>query len=195
MRKERTGINMNVMEEIRDRRSIRKHKADKIKDEDILQIIEAGRLAPSGNNTQPWKFIIIKDDATKKKIVEADHKQAWMLTAPVFIVCVSDIRTRMEDIELESFLEDSPQPELKLVIRDAAIAISYMLLEAQHLKLGTCWTGWYEQEEMRKVLDLPEYLYVSGVITLGYADEKPEMRPRKPLDEIVRYEKWQSVSE
>ncbi len=73
---------------------------------------------------------------------------------------------------------------------DAAIAISYMLLEAQHLKLGTCWTGWYEQAEMRKVLKLPEYLYVSGVITLGYADEKPELRPRKSLDEIVRYEKW-----
>jgi len=181
---------MPVIEAIRDRRSIRKYKADKIKDGDILQIIEAARLAPSGSNTQPWKFIIIKDEATKKKIVEVDHKQEWMLTAPVFIVCVSDIRTRIEDVELESFLEDSPQPELKLVIRDAAIAISYMLLEAQHLKLGTCWTGWYEQEKMRKVLELPEYLYVSGVITLGYADEKPEMRPRKSLDEIVRYEKW-----
>ena len=181
---------MPVLEAIRDRRSIRKYKADKIKDEDILQIIEAARLAPSGSNTQPWKFIVIKDEATKKKIAEADHKQKWMLTAPVFIVCVSDIRTRMEDVDSENFLEDSPQPELKLVIRDAAIAISYMLLEAQHLKLGTCWTGWYEQAEMRKILELPEYLYVSGVITLGYADEKPVMRPRKSLDEIVCYEKW-----
>lgn len=77
------------------------------------------------------------------------------------IVCVSDIRTRIEDVESEGFLEDSPKPELKLVIRDAAIAISYMLLEAQHLKLGTCWTGWYEQEKMRK-----------------------------PLNEIIRYERW-----
>ena len=84
----------------------------------------------------------------------------------------------------------SPLPELKLVIRDAAIAISYMLLEAQQLNLGTCWTGWYDQEEMRAALDLPDYLYVSGVVTLGYADEEPEMRPRKTLDEIVRYEKW-----
>ncbi len=181
---------MSVIEVIRERRSIRKYKADKIKEEDILQIIEAARLAPSGSNTQPWKFIIVKDEATKKKIVEADHKQEWMLQAPVFIVCVSDIRTRIEDVESEGFLEDSPKPELKLVIRDAAIAISYMLLEAQHLKLGTCWTGWYEQEEMRKALELPDYLYVSGVITLGYADEEPEMRPRKPLDEIIRYERW-----
>ena len=72
---------MPVIEAIRDRRSIRKYKADKIKDEDILQIIEAARLAPSGSNTQPWKFIIIKDETTKKKIVEVDHKQKWMLTA------------------------------------------------------------------------------------------------------------------
>lgn len=181
---------MPIIEAIRDRRSIRKYKADRIKDSDILQIIEAARLAPSGSNTQPWKFIIIKDDSTKKKIVEVDHKQKWMLSAPVFIVCVSDIRTRIEDVDSNSFLEDSPQPELKLVIRDTAIAISYMLLEAQYLKLGTCWTAWYEQEEMRKALELPEYLYVSGVVTLGYADEKPQMRPRKSLDEIVRYEKW-----
>lgn len=130
---------MSIIEVIRERRSIRKYKADKIKEEDILQIIEAARLAPSGSNTQPWKFIIVKDEATKKKIVEADHKQEWMLQAPVFIVCVSDIRTRIEDVDSEGFLEDSPKPELKLVIRDAAIAISYMLLEAQHLKLGTCW--------------------------------------------------------
>lgn len=71
---------MPVIEAIRDRRSIRKYKADKIKDEDILQIIEAARLAPSGSNTQPWKFIIIKDEATKKKIVEVDHKQKLMLS-------------------------------------------------------------------------------------------------------------------
>lgn len=74
------GENMPVIEAIRDRRSIRKYKADKIKDEDILQIIEAARLAPSGSNTQPWKFIIIKDEATKKKIVEVDHKQKLMLS-------------------------------------------------------------------------------------------------------------------
>lgn len=181
---------MPVLQTIRDRRSIRKYKPDQVRDEDILRIIEAARLAPSGINSQPWNFIVIKDEATRKRIVEADHNQEWMLMAPVFIVCVADIRARMGDVEAISLNEDSPLPELKLVIRDAAIAISYMLLEAQQLNLGTCWTGWYDQEEMRAALDLPDYLYVSGVVTLGYADEEPEMRPRKTLDEIVRYEKW-----
>lgn len=181
---------MQIIDEIRDRRSIRKYKPEAVKDEDILQIIEAASLAPSGSNTQPWRFIIIKDDATKKKIAAADHNQKWMLTAPVFIVCVSDIRARIEKVSSKSCIEDSSQPELKLVIRDAAIAISYMLLEAQHLDLGTCWTAWYEQEKMRKALELPEYLYINGVITLGYSDEKPEKRPRKSLNEIIRYEKW-----
>lgn len=181
---------MQPLEEIRNRRSVRKYKTDPVRDEDILQIMEAGRLAPSGSNTQPWRFLVVKEQATKEKIVQADHNQKWMLDAPVFLVCLAEIESRIADGKGVDLSEDSKVPELKMIIRDTAIAISYMLLEAERLGIGTCWTGWFEQEEMKKALNIPEHLYVCGVVTVGYADEKPAQRPRKGLDEIVRFEKW-----
>lgn len=181
---------MDIIHEIQERRSVRKYKTNQVEDKDILQIMEAARLAPSGSNTQPWRFIIIKDEKMKQKIVEADHQQKWMLSAPVFIVCMADIRSRVEDWQTLDLNETSCSPELKLIIRDTAIAISYLLLEAEHVGLDTCWTGWYDQKEMKRVLDLPDYMYVSGIVTVGYGDEKPAQRPRKSMDEILRYEKW-----
>ena len=181
---------MEIIHEIQERRSVRKYKSDRVEEKDILQIIEAARLAPSGSNTQPWRFVIIKDEKMKAKIVEADHQQKWMLLAPVFIVCIADIRSRMEECQTLELDETSCSPELKQIIRDTSIAISYMLLEAKHIGLDTCWTGWYDQKEMKSVLGLPSYMYVSGIITVGYGDEKPTQRPRMSVDEILRYEKW-----
>lgn len=180
---------MEIIHEIAERRSVRKYKSDPVDEKDILQIIEAARLAPSGSNTQSWRFIIVKDENTKAKIAEADHHQKWMLSAPIFIVCIADISSRIEDYQTLELDETSSSPELKLIIRDTAIAISYMLLEAEHIGLDTCWTGWYDQKEMKRVLGLPNYMYVSGIVTVGYGDEKPNQRPRKSMNEILRYEK------
>ncbi|MPN18762.1 hypothetical protein SDC9_166125 [bioreactor metagenome] len=87
--------------------------------------------------------------------------------------------------------ENSPLPELKLIIRDTAIAIEHVLLEAENLGLSSCWTAWFEQKDVRPILNIPPDKYVCGILTLGYADEAPKPRPRKPLESIVRYEKWQ----
>ena len=65
-----------------------------------------------------------------------------------------------------------------------------MMLEAEHQGLATCWTGWYDQKEMKAALGVPDDKYVVGVLTLGYADEAPAARPRKPLEDIVKYETW-----
>lgn len=176
-----------MMQEIKTRRSIRKYKDRQVSDTDLMKILEAGRLAPSGSNTQPWHFIIIKNEEIKKAISEIDHKQEWMLKAPIFIACVADIRCRIESPEKICCDEKCDSFELKQIIRDSAIAIGYMLLEAEHIGLGTCWTGWYAQEDMKRVLGLPDYMYVNGIITLGYADEFPNSRPRKSLEEIVSY--------
>ncbi len=109
---------------------------------------------------------------------------------PIFIVCVADIRCRIS-IETKVRLdESSSEPELKQIIRDTAIAIEHILLEAEQLGLATCWTAWFEQEAVRTIVNIPDDKYVCGIITLGYGDEEPKQRPRKTLDEIVRYETW-----
>ena len=112
------------------------------------------------------------------------------MKAPVFLVCVADICCRMDktnDIRLD---ENSPEPELKQIIRDTAISMENILLEAENLGLAACLTAWFEQKDVRPVLNIPAYKYVCGIITVGYGDEAPKQRPRKKLEEIVRYEKW-----
>ena len=128
-----------MIKEMKKRRSIRKYIDKPVEDEKIIQLLESARLAPSGSNTQPWHFIVVKSEITRDKLAEASHKQKWMLSAPVFIVCVADIRCRIsEDVGI-SITEDSPQVELKQIIRDTSISIGHILLEADNLGLGTCW--------------------------------------------------------
>ncbi|MDF3001811.1 MAG: nitroreductase [Bacillota bacterium] len=179
-----------MLKQIENRRSVRKYFNQKIESEKLTQILESARLAPSGSNTQPWSFIIVESEDTKEKLSFADHHQKWMMTAPVFIVCVADIRCRISaDIEVK-LDENSSQPELKQIIRDTSIAMEHILLEAEHLGLAACWTAWFEQAAVRPILNIPEDKYVCGIITLGYGDETPKPQLRKPLEEIIRYEKW-----
>lgn len=181
------------MKEIDSRVSVRKYKNQDVEEEKLRQVLEAARLAPSGKNSQPWKFIVVRSNEKRGKIAQVDHRQKWMLTAPVFIVCVADVRCRPTIApEMDIFVdEESSLPELKQVIRDTSIAIEHILLEAERLGLRTCWTGWFEQKDMRPILNIPKDKYVCGVVTLGYGDEKPEPRPRKKLDDILCYETWE----
>jgi len=179
-----------MIQEITTRKSTRKYNSQPVADEKILQLIEAARLAPSGSNTQPWHFIIVKCEDTKEKLADADGNQQWMKTAPIFIACVADIRCRIKD-ESEIILdEDSPLPELKQIIRDTAIAIEHILLEAESLGLSSCWTAWFKQNDIRPILDIPSDKYVVGIITIGYSDNSGKSPTKRPLESMVRYEKW-----
>jgi nitroreductase len=178
------------MREIEDRRSIRKYKSAPVGRDLVEKLINSARLAPSGNNKQPWHFIAITDGALKGKVIKACNDQTWMASAPLLIVCVADIRERVKT-DAEIYVdEESPQYELKRTIRDTAIAIGHIMLEATHNGLGTCWVGWYTQKEIRPILNLPEDKYVLGVLTVGFPDENPEARPRKKLGDILHYETW-----
>lgn len=178
-----------MIDEIINRRSIRKYKDKQVSDEDINQIINSAILAPSGSNTQPWNFIIIKSREVREKVREVCHNQKWMDSAPVFIVCVADIRCRLKDDDIRVD-ENSSQHEVKQIIRDTSFAIENILLNANNLKLGTCCVAWFLEDEIRKVLNIPNDKYVVAVIALGYPDEVPEKRPRKGIKEVIHYEKW-----
>lgn len=178
------------MIEIEKRRSIRKYK-DKMVEKDKLQkILKSAMFAPSGSNTQPWNFIVVTSKETKEKLAKVNNNQQWLAKAPVMIVCVADINSRIKDTREIYLNEESPEFELKQIIRDTAIAIEHIVLQAENLGLGTCWTAWFKQAEVRPILNIPNDKFVVCVLTVGYADENPKQRPRKSLDKIVRYEKW-----
>lgn len=177
-----------MIQSIEDRRSIRKYKNLPITDDLILKLLDSALLAPSGSNTQPWGYIIVKSEENRRRIMIADHNQKWMMTAPVFIVCVADIQCRINDnITID---EKSPEVEVKQIIRDTAIAVEHIVLEAEAHGLATCWTAWFEQKDMRPILNIPDDKYVCCVLTVGYPDENPSPRPRKKLENIVHYEMW-----
>lgn len=178
------------MKQIEARRSIRKYTNKLVEDEKITKLLESARLAPSGSNTQPWHFILVKSKSGREGLTEKSNNQKWMLSAPVFIVCVADIRSRIKDDTEISLNENSPEQALKQIIRDTAIAIEHIVLEAEDLGLSTCWVADFTQEEIRPVLNIPTDKYVVCILTLGYADESPKARPRKNLEDIVHYENW-----
>jgi nitroreductase len=171
---------MKVLEVIQNRQSVRKYKKDPIPEEALLRVLEAARLAPSGSNFQPWKFIIVKDKAVKEKLAQASAGQFFMSEAPIIIVgcgfpdnCYAHMGRYMKSWSV-----------------DVTIALEHLILQAQEEGLGTCWIGSFEEEEVKAILNIPENVKVLALTPLGYPDEIPRFRGRKSLDEIISYDRY-----
>jgi nitroreductase len=170
---------MNVMEAIRARRSVRAYQ-DRLVEEDKLNcVLEAGRLAPSAKNLQDWKFLVVRDKVRRKKLSIAAMEQPYVAQAPVVIAACG---TETEYI--------MPCGQYTYPI-DVAISVDHMSLEAVSQGLGTCWIGAFHEDQVKKILGIPEKIRVVVMLTLGYPAETHTARPRKRLEEIVAYERWQ----
>ncbi len=204
---------MDVSEAIIRRRSIRKFKSDPIPDEKIKLLLESARLAPSGTNTQPWRFIVVRDNDTKTKLQKASHNQRHVKRAPVIIVCCADLKAFKEfPIRVDELIESGALPErtrdvfipylkkgMDTVTKDAlmvaaaanvAIAVEHIVLQAVEIGLGTCWVRWYEDNKVKEILDIPEHVEVMALLPVGVPDEDPSQRPRQELDKIVYSERY-----
>jgi len=173
---------VELLDIIKNRRSIRKYYKEDIPTEDLYKILEAARWAPSAGNLQPWEFIIIKNDTIKEKIASAAYGQYWITEAPIIIIACTDIyRTasvygrRGKDL---------------YCIQDVAAAIQNILLMAHYMGYGTCWVGAFNEEEISSILSLPEHVRPLAIIPIGKPREKPAPRKRRPLHDIIHYEKW-----
>jgi nitroreductase len=171
---------MDVKDAIEARRSIRKYKDKPVPDDLVTEMIDAARLAPSGNNTQPSRYLIIKDESVKQKLRDNDIiLDKWVYTAPIIIVCCTDPQAFTKSVK-----GWDDYNEIR-AIRDLAIASSYLVLRATELGLGTCYCGWIKKDKIKDVLDIPRHMIVPYIITVGYADESPGPRPRNGIEEIM----------
>jgi nitroreductase len=171
---------MDVLEAIEKRMSIRKFLDKEVEDEKIKQLIEAARMAPSGNNSQPWHFYVVKKGEVTEKLKQADiFHQKLVYDAPVIIACSTDVGAYKKHVD---GWDDSNE---KRAIRDLSIASGFITLMATELGLGSCFIGWLKKEEIKKVLNIPEQYMVPYVILIGYADEDPDRRTRKSLADIM----------
>jgi len=199
---------MDVKTAMQERRSIRKFKPDPVPEEMLRELLEAARLAPSGTNQQPWRFIVVKNQEVKEKIQKAAFNQRFLSEAPVLLVCCADLSTYAKNTRkrLEELVEagvfsadyiafypnaDGPKDAEALkgykphAMLNVAIAGEHIALRAVSLGLGTCYVQLMRAREISQILDLPEDLIVTCLMPVGFPDQKPAMRPRLKLEDII----------
>ena len=165
---------MEVLEAIRDRRSIRRYRRKDVPDERLMQVLEAGRWAPSAHNCQCRKFIVIKDEKTRKELARIATYGSFLAEAPVAIAVVID-----------PSLSNHP-------VEDGAAATQNMLLAAHALGLGSCWIGSYGsgyEDTAKRILGIPDDKRLLSLISLGYAADSGGTT-RIELSKLVCYERF-----
>lgn len=173
---------MEVLDAIKGRRSIRSFKEQNVPYEMVEKLVEAATWAPSAGNIQPWEFVIVNNPETKKKLAEAALNQSLLEQAPVLIVvCANEIRSTQRYGTRGATL---------YCIQDTAAAIQNMHLVSFSMGLGTCWVGAFDENQVRKILNVPTGMRPVAIIPVGYPNEKPMPRKRRSVSEIVRFEKF-----
>ena len=170
---------MSVMEAIKTRKSVRSYVDKPVEDEKLNFILEAGRLAPSASNLQEWRFVIVRELETKKKLTEAAYCQSFVWKAPIIIVACA---------ETDGRIMRCGQPCYPI---DVAIALDHITLAAVEVGLGTCWIGKFDEKAVKAILNIPERIRVVELMPLGYPSLPSAIEKKRfPLNQIIRYEHW-----
>lgn len=201
---------------IQDRRSIRDYTDEPVAESDLDLILEAGRQAPSGENAQPWRFIIVRDDTTRTLLGEiAGGGSGRRFTAEYVTKKMEERFTTLEDEEkkkavfekltsgkVSAFLANAPvnivvcgKKDVWDLPYDTSAAIENMLLMVTALDLGACWviapcTDVRDEERLKALLDVPEGFKIISVIAIGHPTRPHRPRPRIQRHELVFNEKW-----
>ncbi len=171
---------MNVVDAILKRRSVRSYKDEEVSEETLQKVLNAARMAPSASNRQEWKFVVVRDKEVREDICEATRGQGHVKEAPVVVAGVNT----------------DPGYEMTCGISggtvDLAIALDHLSLKATEEGLGTCWVGAFYQDEVRRVLGIPEGYEVVSMMTLGHPKYplRKESKERKSLEEVVSYDEY-----
>ena len=166
---------MDIKTAVETRVSIRKYQDRPIEPEKLAMVAEAFRLAPSARNGQNWKLLIVTDTKAKERIREASPSKHQMITqAPAVLVALGTNQNIMGNGH-------------RVDTTDSTIALSFAMLQAWELGLGTCWMANYTEPGLRAALGLPEEISIVAIMPIGYADEAPAVKPRKPAEEVIEY--------
>ena len=203
---------LTTKEAIENRRSIRKFKPDPIPEEHITALIDAARLAPSGCNAQPWRFKVVQDSETKRKLAQAAYDQSFLAQAPVVLVCCADVKGYLkgtvsgiqelgqtgsiDDRIVKILLRRTSQMDTQMKVMskeqlgarmafNIAIAVEHIVLRALDFGLGTCWVRLIEEQKVREIFGWDDNLFVVALLPIGYPGESPVPRKRLPLQELI----------
>jgi nitroreductase len=167
---------------LRKRKSIRKFKEDPISIDTLKEIIEDGVLSPSAGNRQPWEFIIVTKRSIIQNLAEAALNQSCVSGAPAVIIVVAN--------PAASALRYGARGSNLYVFQDTAAAVQTMLFSITNRGLGAVWVGAFQEDEVSKVVSLPENYRPVAMIPLGVPAIDPPRTSRRPLDEVIHFNKW-----
>lgn len=173
---------MEAIDCIKTRRSVRKFSEKQVSWDDLMNVIDCGRMAPSAGNLQSWKFIIVKDPDPKKQIANACVDQLWIAEASFIIVIVSETEKmkRFYDVRGERLYS----------VQSCAAAAENMLLGAHALGLGACWIGAFDEEKIRTILGCPAETRPQIIIPLGHPSEISPKPNKFPIEIVAYWRRW-----
>jgi len=171
---------MDVFEAVQKRRSVRAYLPDPVPKDALERILEAGRLAPSAMNLQPWHFIVVTGPK-KRKELSAGRWATFLTQSPIVIVGCGNMKM-------------SP----KWCVIDTTIALENMALVATGEGIGTCWIGSFNEKQVKALLKIPKKFTIVAMLAVGYPREKtdlstskiPFVKRRKKIEEIVSAEEF-----
>jgi len=173
---------------LEDRRSVRSFDDRPVKEQDLISIIKAARLAPSACNSQTWRFVAVTKRETIQKLSAQGMRPVipnrWVEQAPLLIVGCSQLDVIANRI-------GTGVTGIEYYQIDLGIAMEHMVLKATELGLGTCWIGWFKEQKVKEILEIPKRIKVSAMLAVGYSKaETFKKKNRKPIEKIAFYEKW-----
>ncbi|MDP2917530.1 MAG: nitroreductase family protein [Dehalococcoidia bacterium] len=212
----------SLLSVIKRRRSIRSYRPDPVPTEDIMKVLEAARWAPSGNNSQPWEFVVVRSREKMRQVVGIFAEQSerlrkysdnfkhapnksYLLNAAALVFVCGDPRFKSayprssSDQEMAKMYRENAE---NIYIETVSAAVCNIILAATSLGLGTVWlTGSAESitgRQLKVALKVPEALDILCCIPLGYpSSDKPSPRTPRPLEDVVHFDefddkKWRS---
>lgn len=205
----------NLLTVIKRRRSIRQYKPDPVPIEDVMKVLEAARWAPSGNNTQPWEFVVVRDKDKLRQVteifIEQSHRlreetvnfrgwpiKSYLWEVSTLVIVCADSRFKPAyprsnaSKELATMYRENSE---RIYLQSMTAAICNLILTATSLGLGTAWlTGAGEsitEQQLKAALKIPEVLDLICCIPLGYPpDEPPSPRTPRPLETMVHFDEF-----
>jgi nitroreductase len=169
---------MEFFEVVKNRHSIRAFKGKEVEKEKLEKLIYVANSAPSAGNLQAYQIFLVKKPVPKIALSNAAYEQDFIAQAPVNLVfCADPLRSSRKYGKRGSELYS---------IQDATISASYVHLSAVDLGLGSVFVGAFDEDAVRKILNLPDMLRPIIILPVGYPNEEPEITPRRKISDLVK---------
>jgi len=172
---------MSFIDLAKSRYSVRNYKIIPVEQEKLMQVLEAGRIAPSATNAQPVHFIVMNKPEDIAKISES-YSRDWIKSAQVIIAVCGDKNIGWKHKDGTSYIPV-----------DVAIAVDHMTLQAVELGLGTCWVCAFDKVKAAEILQTPSGIEPLVLLPMGYPEDNPDLtrhNTRKAMDEVLHYGKF-----